>query len=109
MMRKIIIAVCIAMGVVIAYSQQPQGREVVIKNISVDSLSNLLKESFSVVNKENYYKIAVTTTSEDISPVTNRTEEEFVRKNVKKYLSGDTLRITSKDKDGVMTYIISKR
>ena len=92
-----------------AYSQHnTTNRALIVRDIPIDSLKTILKESFSAVNNPDNYKIEVTSTSEKVSRITNKTEGEFIEKNIERYLSGDTLHITSKAKDSIIRYTIFK-
>lgn len=92
-----------------AYSQHnTTNRDLIVRDIPIDSLKTILKESFSAVNNPDNYKIEVTSTSEKVSRITNKTEGEFIEKNIERYLSGDTLHITSKAKDSIIRYTIFK-
>lgn len=112
-MKRTLFSICISLVILLSYSQQYNDcrkcdNPVKINDISVDSLTNLLKKAFSVVNKSNYYKISVTPTTEEISPVTSRTEQDFIDKNIERYVSGDTIILNIKDVTSVKNYIIFK-
>lgn len=109
-MKRILLSICISIAVLLSYSRQYQDCRrcdnfIVIKDVSVDSLTNLLKEAFSTVNKSNHYKISVTPTTEEISPVNSRTERNFIKRNIERYVSGDTLIINIKDSTLVKNYL----
>ncbi len=112
-MKRTLFSICISLVVLLSYSQQYKDchkcdNSIVMKDISVDSLTNLLKEAFSTVNTSSYYKISVTPTTEEISPVTPRTEQDFIGKNIERYVSGDTLILNIKDSTFVKNYMIYK-
>lgn len=52
--------------------------------------------------------MSVASTSEEVSPVTDKREQELVKKNIDGYLKGDTLRITLKNNNITTTHIIYK-
>lgn len=109
-MRRILLPICMAFIALIAYSQKPENNInlIVIKDIQKDSLVTLLRESFSTVNHPDYYKISITSTSETVSPVTNETEKNFIKKNLQRYLAGDTLMIRVKENSKIKSYKIYK-
>lgn len=107
MIRKLLLGITLVLSGVV-HSQIHQADKFEVRDISVDSLTIILKNSFAPVNDPKNFKIKVTPNSDKVSHIDEETENEFIRKNIKRYLAGDTLYITSKKNNSVFTYIIHR-
>lgn len=79
-----------------------------IKNISTDSLSAILKKSIAPMVSPNNVWVRYENGKTTVSQVNDKTQSEYIDKNVARYLKGDTLLITTKDKGRANSYLIYK-